>query len=438
MEKVRSLVRKLELGDDGYFVVRSIPVLDEHKNGDVIVDRNRLEKIMQVMNGRPPAAIIIGHTKDGSEEEMPVVGYADNWKIEDGHLCCDFHVYDKEVIKKYPRRSVELWVEYNIIDPIALLGSSAPQRPLPHLIIRDDTLDDELLIDTSDNKATVVLPTSYKYSRKEGKCICYSIENIIKYRRSKDMADKKNKKDKEKEKENEDFIKFEDTGDELEDTSEKEEKEKEPKEKKTTGDSQVDKIVEAVLSALYETPEWQLLSQITDEYFALQEEMQNQGAQMGGGAEGEAAEGQGGPPPTSPEQAPPGGVMKQDLSSGQTFVPKARFDLSHLENEVKKLSLENKLIKRKYELSKLVAEGYPIDVDEEAEMTLDLPDEKFNKYLYSLRLRGKKPAEYWIPVRDSIEDKPIDKETMQKIVRYSMENNVTYDEAKAKILGKLK
>ena len=84
--------------------------------------------------------LVIGHTTDGkSEKSQPeIVGFATNFTVgplfNTGRqaIFADFHVLkDKvELANQYPRRSVELWPKRWEIDPISLLGATTPERDL--------------------------------------------------------------------------------------------------------------------------------------------------------------------------------------------------------------------------------------------------------------------------------------------------------------------
>jgi predicted DNA binding CopG/RHH family protein len=134
-----------------YIVRKNVFVLDPHTLSDdsgkphLTVSETMLRKIAQNQNKRfaetgDATPLVIGHTKDGAHEhEQPeVVGYATNFRVtrffKTGKqaLACDFHVYKKDVdkVKKYPRRSVELWLNSMTIDPISLLGATTPERDL--------------------------------------------------------------------------------------------------------------------------------------------------------------------------------------------------------------------------------------------------------------------------------------------------------------------
>lgn len=135
-----------------YISLKSVPLLDEHslqgKSGmDVVVDGQFLRDVAannnrKFQNTGDPAAMIVGHTPDDdSTDQKPVVGWAANFHVApftntDGRtvdcLYADlFYRRDKEnVIRDFPRRSVELWVGKREIDPIALLGGTTPERDL--------------------------------------------------------------------------------------------------------------------------------------------------------------------------------------------------------------------------------------------------------------------------------------------------------------------
>ena len=134
-----------------YVTRKGVFVLDPHtlrdKSGKTIVnvDETMLRKIAQNQNKRinetgDATPLVIGHTRDGEREnEAPeVVGYATDWRLQKFYrtgkqaLACTFHVFKKAAdrVKKFPRRSVELWLDSLTIDPISLLGATTPERDL--------------------------------------------------------------------------------------------------------------------------------------------------------------------------------------------------------------------------------------------------------------------------------------------------------------------
>ena len=137
-----------------FITKRSVPVLDEHvlthededgREVRVPIDARKLQEIADRNNRRAAETgdltpIIIGHTKDEADEsEQPeIVGYAGNFKVEPfartgkKALTATFKFFRSALdkVRKYPRRSVELWLSDWKIDPIALLGATTPERDL--------------------------------------------------------------------------------------------------------------------------------------------------------------------------------------------------------------------------------------------------------------------------------------------------------------------
>jgi hypothetical protein len=84
--------------------------------------------------------LVIGHTDDDSpEKEQPeVVGFASKFQVKKFFntkkkaLYCTWKIYkDKlHLLRKFPRRSVELWLDRWEVDPISLLGATTPDRRL--------------------------------------------------------------------------------------------------------------------------------------------------------------------------------------------------------------------------------------------------------------------------------------------------------------------
>lgn len=141
-----------------WVTVPGVPLLDEHEmvgdNGKVVatVDRKVLEEIASNNNRRvretgDPATLILGHTSDDPRAaEKPAQGFVVNYRVrpfkrdERGQVVYaihgDYKLRPKNagLIEKYPRRSVELWWHKKELDPIALLGGSAPERDLSVVI----------------------------------------------------------------------------------------------------------------------------------------------------------------------------------------------------------------------------------------------------------------------------------------------------------------
>jgi hypothetical protein len=135
----------------------NIPIFAEHRTTtasgrELLFTRRELQAVCDRCNQRindtgDYAAVIVGHTADpkalasGQAKSSPAVGFAGPFRlgrIGDGGkqrwaILADFHIYrsQADVIRQYPRRSPELWLESRyedmFLDPIALLGGEAPR-----------------------------------------------------------------------------------------------------------------------------------------------------------------------------------------------------------------------------------------------------------------------------------------------------------------------
>lgn len=142
-----------------WVTVPGVPLLDEHQmtNADgktvATVDRKVLEEIAANNNRRvretgDPATLILGHTSDDPRApEKPAQGFVVNYRVapfkrdpKSGAVTYAIHGDYKlrpknaDLVEKYPRRSVELWWHKKELDPIAMLGGSAPERDLSVVI----------------------------------------------------------------------------------------------------------------------------------------------------------------------------------------------------------------------------------------------------------------------------------------------------------------
>lgn len=140
---------------DKYIIRSNVPILDEHvirdEDGNPIakIDEKRLHHIAERNNKRIVETgdwipIVVGHTKGEPgdyvpEEEQPeIVGYAGNLTVgkfkrtgrKALHATFKFFKDKVDKIRKYPRRSIELWLTDWKIDPISLLGATTPERDL--------------------------------------------------------------------------------------------------------------------------------------------------------------------------------------------------------------------------------------------------------------------------------------------------------------------
>ena len=144
--------------DSDFVCFPNIPVFAEHettaRNGRRLrFTRVELEQIAERCNRRiyetgDYAAITIGHTPDpqaaagGAVQQPEIIGFAGPFRIgligaaggrQRYAILCDFHVFREDAgkIRKYPRRSPELWLEERyadmFLDPIALLGAEPPR-----------------------------------------------------------------------------------------------------------------------------------------------------------------------------------------------------------------------------------------------------------------------------------------------------------------------
>jgi len=134
---------------DRFVTIADVPVLVEHqttaRDGRRLrFGREELAAIARRCNQRIDstgdyAAVTLGHTPRPGEQkgDPPLVGFAGPFRLgkvgEKYAVLADLHIYreDIERVKKYPRRSPELWLEKSydrmVIDPIALLGAEPPR-----------------------------------------------------------------------------------------------------------------------------------------------------------------------------------------------------------------------------------------------------------------------------------------------------------------------
>lgn len=146
-----------KFSDEEFVTISNVPVFAEHEatvqdHRRVRFGRDELQKVCDRCNERIStsgdyAAITIGHTpnqeaKQRGAQSPPVIGFAGPFRVgtigEPGKkaryaILADFHVYrkDADLLKRYPRRSPELWLEKRyedmFLDPIALLGAELPR-----------------------------------------------------------------------------------------------------------------------------------------------------------------------------------------------------------------------------------------------------------------------------------------------------------------------
>lgn len=133
-----------------WVVVEDVPILDEHELRDeagnliAVIDEARLQDIAARNNARmqtgDEAPVVIGHTKDGVKEtsQPEIVGFARDYKVKPFRgtgrkvLTATMRFFKDQVdkVRRFPRRSIELWLKDWKIDPISLLGATTPERDL--------------------------------------------------------------------------------------------------------------------------------------------------------------------------------------------------------------------------------------------------------------------------------------------------------------------
>ena len=129
--------------DDGSFLAK----IDEAYLDQLIAHMNERERLTGDLS-----PIVIGHTTDDPQPEIQgplLVGFARNWVKgplgETGRQAafadCWIYTKDADLVRRFPRRSAEVWVSRHEIDPISFLGPTTPCRDLGLLkLSRDGSL----------------------------------------------------------------------------------------------------------------------------------------------------------------------------------------------------------------------------------------------------------------------------------------------------------
>lgn len=149
--------------DELVFVGR-YALLDEHElkatpnRKEIKVNAARLQRIADNGNKRykntgDMIPSVIGHTNDDATEsnQPPIVGFWKNLGVEPlfdtgkKAVWADHFVYKSKIdlVKKYPRRSVEFWSNRDEIDPVSLLGATTPERDLGLMLFERQNTSDE-------------------------------------------------------------------------------------------------------------------------------------------------------------------------------------------------------------------------------------------------------------------------------------------------------
>jgi hypothetical protein len=144
----------VNLNPDDFVIVPNVYVLDEFEmtddDGKVVarIDEVFIRKLVARMVERENVTgdlcpFVIGHTKDNPQGDDEIngpklVGYFRNWKqipfFDTGKTAAAPDVWifrdDVELVKRFPRRSSEVWVGKYEIDPVSALGATTPARDL--------------------------------------------------------------------------------------------------------------------------------------------------------------------------------------------------------------------------------------------------------------------------------------------------------------------
>jgi len=171
---------KTELNIDDFVVIDEVPIFAEHAdvapNGDpYVIDGNTLNEIASVNNERVSRGeiptLIVGHNEDDFYSEKPAVGFLDNFCTGIRHgvatLFARFLVYkDKaEVIREYPKRSIEFALDTLVIPACAMVGSREPRLDLG--ILYNSKSSNQILKFTADNKVSVERLNTYTKEDKQ-------------------------------------------------------------------------------------------------------------------------------------------------------------------------------------------------------------------------------------------------------------------------------
>jgi len=179
---------KTELDYADFETIENIPIFAEVEHEDaagnpVVWDAERLEKIASVNNDRISLGeypvIIIGHS-DG-EKEDPAIGFIDNFTtgIRNGLVTvfAQLLVYkDKlNLLKSYPKRSLEVYQNSFIVPALALLGSNEPALDLGLLYKQQDRTQ---LLQFSSNKIFIETLNTFDNDKDE-KMVSDELKNQI-------------------------------------------------------------------------------------------------------------------------------------------------------------------------------------------------------------------------------------------------------------------
>jgi hypothetical protein len=419
-----------------YVVKPAVAILDEHELVDAQgnstrIDADALQTIADNCNRRveetgDECPLVIGHTLDDAPEtdQPPVVGYARDFFVGDlfrtgkKALFATFKILaDKvDVVRNYPRRSVELWLERMEVDPISLLGATTPERDLGLLQLERRG-------------------SPKRYSRVYDDATCPtppcdpvppSVPEVPE--NSAPMADEMKPDDAPK-------------GD---------------ADKSTLSDADVSKIVAAIM----QTDVFKQLEQIIAE-----EETTPEGADAGHPDDAFPPPG-GDPAPTPPGPTPPPpppvdkerrGDHEESVQYGDLDKVKMQRDtqelkakLNRTESQVHALQRENEEFKRKYrrserekDLRSLVADdGFSFDVAEELDLVTDMSEDVYKVHVDRIK-KNYSRAPVRVGLIPTVENpgvfgatSPITKDQMTRAVEIASKGEMSYEQALRKVSGR--
>lgn len=132
-----------------FFILKEASVWDERNNKPLELNKTRLEEIARVQNDRIVKSgdftpIIVGHTKREQPEalkqkpcgwasrfEVVEFGRGDNGRVIYGLRATPWAKPEhRKDFDDHPRRSVEMWTDPFLIDPISILGATTPRLDL--------------------------------------------------------------------------------------------------------------------------------------------------------------------------------------------------------------------------------------------------------------------------------------------------------------------
>lgn len=147
---------------DEYEKIEDVPLIDVHKtnrirNGEPLdLTEDFLQECCDNHNQQfsetgDAAPYVVSHTQPGKANENEILGYFVNFKLDPwfntkrkgAHATLYAKRDKKDTLRRYPRRSVELWAGSKRFDPISALGSETPERYAGLLLFNKDPTAEE-------------------------------------------------------------------------------------------------------------------------------------------------------------------------------------------------------------------------------------------------------------------------------------------------------